>query len=489
MYLKNIKDITNKEHNDILSNYTNILEEKNRVQISSNNKLSKHNLNFDLSNKFNNINIDSNINTDLTKSIKNKFINKFESKNNFNENNINKSVVQYENSNFNLINNNNISSNNTYIDNNISNLISEKIINNNCSISEYNMNEKGLCDIVSQYLNIGDFVYDNSIIIEEVLGKGAQANVYLGKIIDNEESLQNQYVAIKRYGLSGVNKEKVGKIIEEYETIKCLDNPYIIKYYDIEIVHLDESKIIINLIMEYIKGINLKDYIELTNLNTKEYNILDETHLDNIKILGNCILEGLNYLHSRGIVHRDLKPENILISHDLKDIKIADFGISTQIKYKEKNNVQCNTYLDITQNTIENNNFNVNNKHSFNEIRDITINNIKKRTAIGTPWYMSPEIISEKPYAYDTDIWSFGCLIFEIVGKEKPFHDLNYVNAMIKMTQYSSPLEYASENVQDVFYDKKNRLLLNMLLQCWRSNNVFRPTAQELLEHKFFKYN
>lgn len=132
----------------------------------------------------------------------------------------------------------------------------------------------------------------------------------------------------------------------------------------------------------------------------------------------------------------------------MKDIKIADFGVSTKVKESET---------------------------------------IKKRTAIGTPWYMSPEIISEKPYGYDADIWSFGCILFEIVGGFKPFHDMNYVNAMIKMTQYSSPLEYATEEVQDIIYDKSNRSFLDLLFKCWRSNNMFRPVAQELMKHKFFE--
>ncbi len=134
----------------------------------------------------------------------------------------------------------------------------------------------------------------------------------------------------------------------------------------------------------------------------------------------------------------------------MNEIKIADFGISTQVRETET---------------------------------------IKKRTAIGTPWYMSPEIISEKPYGYDTDIWSFGCIIFELIGGVKPFHDLNYVNAMIKMTQYSTPLEYATDEVKDIIYDKGNRLLLDLLLKCWRANNIFRPTANELLDHAFFKIN
>lgn len=57
---------------------------------------------------------------------------------------------------------------------------------------------------------------------------------------------------------------------------------------------------------------------------------------------------------------------------------------------------------------------------------------------------------------------------------------------MIKMAQYASPLEYSSDDIKDIFYDKENRVLLDLLQKCWRPNNLFRPTADELLEHKFF---
>jgi serine/threonine protein kinase len=133
---------------------------------------------------------------------------------------------------------------------------------------------------------------------------------------------------------------------------------------------------------------------------------------------------------------------------DLEEIKILDFGICTKVKDSET---------------------------------------FRQRTLSGTPWYMSPEVILEKPYAYDADIWSLGCIIYEMVCGVKPYSDMNPFNAMMKMAQYTSPLEYADDNIKDIFYDKKNRDLLDFLQKCWRPNNLFRPSAKELLEHKFLK--
>jgi serine/threonine protein kinase len=130
----------------------------------------------------------------------------------------------------------------------------------------------------------------------------------------------------------------------------------------------------------------------------------------------------------------------------LSEIKIVDFGISTKVK-------NCET--------------------------------LRNRTILGTAYYMAPEVISEKPYAYEADIWSLGCIVYELVTGIKPYSNLNAVSAMSCMIQYSSPLEQAEEQIQDFFYDKPNRSLLLFLQKCWRPNNNFRPSASDLLDHAF----
>jgi serine/threonine protein kinase len=78
----------------------------------------------------------------------------------------------------------------------------------------------------------------------------------------------------------------------------------------------------------------------------------------------------LDYLHSRQIIHRDIKPENIILTHNGM-LKLTDFGAS-------------------------------------NFLRD----NETRKTFIGTPQYIAPEIIFEEPQSYATDIWSVGVLLF-----------------------------------------------------------------------------
>ena len=101
------------------------------------------------------------------------------------------------------------------------------------------------------------------------------------------------------------------------------------------------------------------------------------------------------------------------------------------------------------------------------------------------PYYMAPEVVLQKAYSYEVDIWSLGCIVYELVCGVKPYTDMNAFNAIYTLAQYTSPLENADENIKDIFYDKPNRSLLDFLQKCWRPNNTFRPSAEQLLTHKF----
>ena len=162
--------------------------------------------------------------------------------------------------------------------------LDETISNNNLN-SRFNPENQ-------ECLQPGDLIYDGKITIIEILGKGAQGHVYLGEIKEIDK-----FVAVKRHCLYDVKMNDIQKILDECETFKDFDHPHILKYYDLEVFNYDNFTVI-NLIIEYIDGINLREYIDLTKGNCT---------IDNIKIVGRCILEGLAYLHSNNLIHRDLK--------------------------------------------------------------------------------------------------------------------------------------------------------------------------------------
>jgi serine/threonine protein kinase len=142
------------------------------------------------------------------------------------------------------------------------------------------------------------------------------------------------------------------------------------------------------------------------------------------------LLDGVNYLHSKGIVHRDLKPSNIFINKKKQPL-IADFGISYDITEKESQNTSKNpkttqTYgRNVDEITIED--INLEKEQEKEEI--ITLANIleykesdeftQSRIA-GTPMYMSPEAFDGR-VSFQNDIWTLGLVFYEMIVGEKPF--------------------------------------------------------------------
>ena len=326
--------------------------------------------------------------------------------------------------------------------------------------------------IISNYdegLSIGTSIFDGAVKIAKLLGEGAQAKVYLGIAEDNDEeegeNSEQLVMAIKHFSFD-IGKQKdetnneIDALVNKCQTLKELSHDNIIQYFDCESDFNEKNQnYMVNIAMEYQES-NLtefmKNYISKNNVKNLPKKIISQ--------ITKKILEGLKYLHENKIIHRDLKPENILMSQDANSVKIGDFGISVWIKESQSN----------IKNKI------------LNYTRDFM-----KRSVAGTGIYMAPEVILGNPYGFDCDIWSLGCIVFEMAGGIKPFctKEPNKVvpNTEFQLIKYSNPLEIADENVMDIIYDKKNRDLLDFLQKCWRGNNVYRPTASELLQHQFIK--
>ena len=288
-------------------------------------------------------------------------------------------------------------------------------------------------------LNPGDKIYKDTIEIIKLIGTGGQASVHLGKI--NE---RDKFVAVKHYQKNISEEEEIQKIRNDIEKLKKLNHNNIVYYYDLDI-QVVGNICNIYIIMEYLER-NLADFLDWY----KEENKLKYLPLDLVSYISRNIVQGLAYLHQNNIINRDLKPENILLNKDLSDIKITDFGISTNVKHSK----------------------------TF----------IKRTNLLATPFYTSPDILFGKPYGYDCDIWSLGCVVFELVAGEKPHIKIANQNGYgLAFANYSSPLETADDDVLDIIYDRKNRNLLDFLQKCWRGNNKFRPSAKELLNHKFLE--
>ena len=217
-------------------------------------------------------------------------------------------------------------------------------------------------------------------IIKE-LGKGGFGNVH--KVLSKSD---NQHYAIKVIPIKGETKEKIESFRNEANILSKFECNNIIKYYD---SNMDNNNCYI--LMELCDGENLRSFID----NNKSNNtLIEENKLKKI-IIQICI--GIKEIHNKKIIHRDLKPENIFMNENM-DIKIGDFGISKQ--------------LDLYK------------THTLT---------IKKA---GSDYYIAPEIKYKGIYNEKSDIWSLGCIIYElftlnVYSIDKSFDELKKIDSDI----------------------------------------------------------
>ncbi len=217
---------------------------------------------------------------------------------------------------------------------------------------------------------------DGRYEIQEIIGIGGMAVVY--KAHDNVE---NRTVAIKILKEEFVsNEEFIRRFKNESKAIAVLSHPNIVKVYDVSFGDLIQY-----IVMEYIDGITLKEYIERQgSLRWKDavYFTIQ-------------ILKGLQHAHDKGIVHRDVKPQNIMVLSD-GTIKVADFGIA---------------------------------RFARNEQRTIT------DKAIGSVHYISPEQARGEKTDEKADIYSVGVMLYEMLTGQLPFEAESAVSVAIMQLQ------------------------------------------------------
>ena len=150
---------------------------------------------------------------------------------------------------------------------------------------------------------------DGRYQLEELIGSGGMANVYKAT-----DLLENRLVAVKilREECRG-NEDLVRRFKNESKAISVLDHPNIVKVYDVSVT--DKLQFIV---MEYIDGITLKEYME--------YRAQPLTYKETLHFITQ-VLAALQHAHEKGIVHRDIKPQNIMLLAD-STIKVMDFGIA-----------------------------------------------------------------------------------------------------------------------------------------------------------------
>jgi serine/threonine protein kinase len=239
---------------------------------------------------------------------------------------------------------------------------------------------------------------------KDLLGSGGSGKVYLVKHVQLGKELALKildYYSISDYFKGNVNEGfsiKKERFITEAKILNKIKHPNVVEIDDIDVIlkqtipkhdkndnitrkknGQDKNIYIPFLTMKYIKGTNLKEIIKTGPLS-----------LDLAISISNDILSALKAIHDQGIIHRDIKPANIILDEKSKKAILVDFGIA----------------------------------------KDISINIQLTATgeAVGTPYYMSPEQINCKTLNNQTDIYSFGVVLFEMLsGKHPSYHNFKSI--------------------------------------------------------------
>jgi len=269
------------------------------------------------------------------------------------------------------------------------------------------------------YLNFFDYyeMLDN-------LGEGIFGSVKLGV-----EKKTNQRVAIKIIKKNKAKESDIELVRNEIDIMKLCYHPYVVHLLD----HFENGEYIF-IVMEYIKGGSLTDYMK--------NNKFDFTERRAAELIFQ-LAKGLKYLHKYGIIHRDLKPDNIMLTEasDKGNIKIMDFGLSKILGKKEKS-------ID----------------------------------GFGTLTFVSPEVLIRKPYNKEVDIWSLGVILYLMLSGDLPFDDPDDDEQKIAKSIVYQDVKFPQEK-----FGKRSKAVIDLIKGCLTKEPKNRIKIDEILKGEWMK--
>ncbi len=315
-------------------------------------------------------------------------------------------------------------------------IIAEKINNANLPLEdkieikkEIELKEKKSREKKREKLTIFDY---ESI---SIIGRGSFGEIHLCR---NKKT--KEIVAIKKIKKELViQKNQIKNTRDEQYFLSKIKSPWIIKLK----CSFQEGNYLY-LIMEFLIGGDLMNLLI-------ERNTLKENEA---KFYASEILLAIESLHKLNCIHRDIKPENILIDKN-GHIKLSDFGLS-----KISDNIFKEDLIDYNSN-----------KKTHN----------KTYSCVGTANYVAPEILREKEYGKEVDLWSLGIILFEMLFGYAPFNSNKSNEICYKVKNFVEYLSFPS----NIIISNNAKDLINQLL-CEPEKRLGKNGIKEIKEHPFF---
>eukprot|EP00756_Hemistasia_phaeocysticola_P037433 Hpha_TRINITY_DN16696_c1_g1::TRINITY_DN16696_c1_g1_i1::g.179550::m.179550/K08857/NEK1_4_5; NIMA (never in mitosis gene a)-related kinase 1/4/5 len=277
------------------------------------------------------------------------------------------------------------------------------------------------------------------------IGKGNMGACYLMKNNDDQ-----RYYVIKQIDLGKMSKKERQQALNEARVLSALKHPNIINYVDSFLAKRTDHLCIV---MEYAEGGDIAQRIKACRgRHLREEQILDW-------FIQTCL--ATNAIHAKHILHRDIKTQNVFLTSS-NVAKIGDFGIAR-----------------VLQNTFD-----------------------QANTFVGTPYYLSPELVQEKPYDARSDAWALGVVLYEMMALRHPFNagDMKSLMTKIIRVQYDLPPSFYTQDMRDVVIrtlvrDPRHRMSLQDMISSpvvqrrtsqWVCGNsgVSQSYVQTMLQHR-----
>ncbi|CAL6063672.1 Kinase [Hexamita inflata] len=249
------------------------------------------------------------------------------------------------------------------------------------------------------------------------IGRGSYGTVFKCRL-----KYSGQFVALKVISTYGKSKNDIEQLRKEIQLLQQIKHQNIIQFFE----SFEEDGNI---------------FISSELAETDLFDILQDGPLpvNEIQKIAYQIIQVLNFLHTNRIAHRDIKPQNVLVC-DNGACKLCDFGFAHQLS-----------------------------------AQSTALNSIK-----GSPIYLAPEIAKGISYNVQSDIWSYGVMLFELATQKPPFIASDYIQLLRMLQQDTLQVPYHKYKVF-----QENPIFLDFVEMCLQRNTDKRWTSQKLLEHPF----